>query len=191
MYKYLILKSIADCYFGLKNVIAPVFRCEYDCIYAQFYAVKVTSIIFYFYLGHICEFLSLFYEVLANFDRYSIITRRFTIQNSRTAFRVIVTCSLLFTLAMYLYVPIEQRIYFNRYRETDDYFGSEATGYFVLRYDSNLHQSDLFVVLRKMSVAIRDAVLVALLLLIDILTVIKMRQSMKAKRKLTQHQPET
>lgn len=191
MYKYLILKSIADCYFGLKNVIAPIFRCESDCIYAQYYATKVASVIFYFYLGHICEFLSLLYELLANFDRYSIITRKFTIQNSRTAFRIILSCSLALTLAMYLYVPIEQRIYFNAYRETNPLVSSAAKGYYVLRYDSKLHHSDLFVILRKLSVGIRDAVMVMLLLFIDILTVIKLRQSMKAKRKLTQHQPET
>ena len=119
MYKYLVLKSLADCYFGAKNVIAPVFRCEVDCIYAQFYATKLASLIFYFYLGHVCEFLSMFYEVLANFDRYSIITRKFSCQNSGTAYRLTVSLSLVLTLAIYLYVPMEQKIYFNEYKRTN------------------------------------------------------------------------
>ena len=183
MYKYLILKSIADCYFGLKNIIAPLFRCEEECFVNDFYASKLISLIFYFYLGHVCEFLSMFAEFAANFDRYLIISQKFLLYNMKYFYRLLIIGSLLFAFSLYSYTIIEQQVVFVR----DD--NITMNGHYVLRYN-RFHWSMTCKVLRLINLIARDGVLVALLLAVDVLTVIKLRQSMNSKRVLFQNQNE-
>lgn len=183
MYKYLILKSIADCYFGLKNIIAPIFRCEEECFVNDFYAAKLISLIFYFYLGHVCEFLSMFAEVAANFDRYLTITQKFLLHNSRYFYRTLILGSLVFTFSLYSYTVIEQKIVFLRDNNVT------MDGHYVLRYN-RFHWSLTCRVLSLINLIVRDGVLVGLLLVVDILTVIKLRQTMNSKRVLFLNQQE-
>lgn len=195
MYKYLMFKSIADAYFGFKNAAAPLFRCEEDCIISQYYVTKFFSLIFYFYMGHVCEFLSMFYEVAANFDRYFIISQKFKIQNSVRFYRVLMVCTMVFTFSLFIYVLLEQNIYVR-----DRFWGQNKTAelianstyayqhYYVLRYN-RLHWSPIGVVLQKIGTITRDGILVAVLLIVDILTVVKLRQSMKSKRQLIMQNP--
>jgi len=186
MYKYLMFKSMADSYFGFKNLVAPLFRCEEDCFYSNYYFTKVLSLIFYFYMGHVCEFLSMFYEVAANFDRYFIISQKFKIQNSQRFYYILMTVATVFTFSIYSYVLFEQNIILKdkvlAINRTVDQVNL-TSNFYVLRYN-RLHWSQPFIVLQKVGTITRDGVFVGLLIFVDILTIIKLRQSMKSKRHL-------
>ena len=175
MYKYLTIKSVADFYFCFKNSMAPIFRCEAKCVYSTFYVSKLLSLGFYYYLGHICEFMSMFFQLAANFDRYFIILRRYKFYSSKIFFYGLLTGSILFSFTFYSYTLHEQTISLVE--------SKNSTSYYIIRYN-RLHWSLLGKSLRTFNIIIRDGILVVLLLLIDIFTLIKLKKSMELKRLL-------
>ncbi len=186
MYQYLMFKSVADSYFGFKNTTATLFRCENTCTLSDYYLTKLLSLIFYFYMGHVCEFLSMFYEVAANFDRYFIISQRFKIHNSQRFYYALMTAATIFTFSIYSYVLLEQDIVVRNRPSALNGTAEQmnrTSSYYVLRYN-RMHWSQPVLVLQKVGTVIRDGVFVCLLLIVDTVTILKLRKTMQSKRQL-------
>ena len=108
IYKYLISKSIVDCYISLRISLKSVLNCQ-DCVVEHVYGLKVFYLIFFIYIQYTAELISAMFDIAANFNRYRFLTKRFKIFN-KISLKIAILVMTLIGFLFHFYLLIDNKI---------------------------------------------------------------------------------
>ena len=174
MNKYLLFKSIVDAYCMLKLLVFAIFDCR-NCDQYRFYSTGIFKLVFLIYLSYVAQLLSMCCELAANYIRYKAISTESCLITKKLSFRVAVSLMILYSMLFYSYKLIERKIVARRqtsknasltiYRLTLTEFGT----------------SDTILKIEFVHSLVRDGLIIALIFVLNILTLTKMRRLLREK----------
>jgi hypothetical protein len=176
VFRYLLAKSVVDSYTLLRNLIfSSVFCPVVDCFLTRYYVSCNISLVFNNYIGRISLLMSILLELAANFNRYRIITNKFIFLNKISIYFKFLLI-ILYCFSFYVY------IFFQENCLIPDQSLNETMSYYI--YVTNFTNTELGIGLKFMHTFIRDVICIILIMVLNIFTLIFMRQSFKRKREL-------
>ena len=113
-FKYLLIKSICDCYVMAFGVIFGVLDIYYNqTIVQKYYELCIFRWIFDEYLCFVCQLISMFCEVASSFNRYRSITNKFQFLN-KISFKFKLLFILIYCFGFYTYKYVQKKCNFSK-----------------------------------------------------------------------------
>lgn len=180
MFKYLLMKAIMDGVVLAGRTASPFINCHTCFSFSASYGIKLALLIKEHYLKLTFLLCSMLYELMANLDRYLMLTKRFeSFHNSNNCFKVICVAIILLSHLCYVFkfltLDIAKR---ERADNSTEYYLAEKATTFNEYY--GLAQS-----------VFRDIVCVVLLIILNVLIIINMRKLLQKKQSLAGHQSQS
>ena len=173
LYKYFLLESIINSYICLRIMLKNVFDCK-NCEIEKYYAMKVILWFFFYYVDYSLELMSIMISVMSGFNRYR------SIDNFLNVFDKIPFFLVNSLVAIFCGVFCAYKLFDITIETTMKNNSTYATYYLK---SNKLGQTAL--VFDQMYTLIRDAIPIFAILLLNILTMIKIKKTMKKKEIVT------
>ena len=167
--KYLLIKSIAD---TLTYVIIMTQSASLSTAHKN-YAYQVIYLIVNRYLLFVFELISMFLEIASILNRYFAFTR-INKKLEKIGFKAVVSFMLIYSFGFYVYKFFDEKI------ERATNINTNET-YYKIAINT---LGDISFVLGYIHSTVRDGICVLLILILNILTLIKLRKMMKNKMHL-------
>jgi hypothetical protein len=174
MFKYLLLKSVHDTIQFIVNSFAPLVFCT-DCPTSRTYAAQIWFIWFYFYVECINELCSALFEVAATLDCLINLNMKFEWCKKNVVFYVTSAVITIYPCIYYIFWGYE----FNIVKVT-----TNTTSFYTYEYAEFSYTKTSFA-LRLMHGLFRDGVCMIVLVILNVLILLTMKQSFKRKRRMT------
>jgi hypothetical protein len=180
IFKYLLVKSICDAFILSRNVVFKLFE-KYLYLFFNIESCLMT-VIYNFYIGRISLLLSMLCEVATNFDRFRTIANRYCFMN-KLSFLIKILIIILYCLVFYIYVFYQDQCFEVK---TNSSLISNMTS--VNKYDiilvNSFIESNLGKFFRFFHSFFRDCILIIIIIILNITTLVFMRNSFRRKRAL-------
>lgn len=177
MYKYLLFKSVIDTCVLLRNFLFIFIECK-ECGLNKFYAFKLIEYVFFVYFSFVTQLISVLCELAANFDRYKVLSKKFKAFNKLT-YKHGISGMLIYSSLFYVYKFFERKIV-KRSTKTNN----TTSEYYSLIY-TKFGSSDQVIVFDFVHSLIRDAIIVALMFMLNMLTLSTIKKILARKKNLT------
>lgn len=183
LFRYLLGKSIVDSYNVIRNsIFSSVFCRPDDCFLTKYYIACNISLVINNYIGRVTLLMSILLELAANFNRYRVITNKFTFFD-KISIHLKILIIVFYCFAFYIYIFFQE----NCLIPNELILSNETMSYYI--YVTNFTNTNLGIVLKFMHTFVRDVVCIILIMVLNILILIFMRQSFKRKRELAPNTP--
>ena len=170
VYRYLLVKSIADTYTSLRTILKSVLNCQ-DCVVEHVYAMKIVYLVFFLYIDYSTEFLSILIQMAAIFNRYRFLTQRFK-WFDKISYKIVILIVTMLSFLFHIYVLFDNRITSKTRNNTTDTIYSIKGG----------HLGQTGLILNYIQVTIRDIIFVVIILILNVLTLRWIKVVMKKKK---------
>ena len=189
VHSYMLIGAISDTLFLFIQIFTVVIRCGTLCPYGYTYASKAYELYVYLYLGFTIITFSAFVDISMSIERIMLFTNSHKTIIKRKNFGV--RCLLLFILSGLVMMPyfvlareIVPRAVLVRFND----IGNQSTATYEILYMISFKKYWLQSSLQSLMTSIlifKGPALICLVLLVDILVIIKFKNYLKNKRKLS------
>jgi hypothetical protein len=189
MFKYLLLKAVHDDVQFLIQIFAPLYYCT-GCLTYQTYASQVWYIWFYYYVECINELCSGFYEVAATLDCLLTINQKLECCKKNLVFYIVSVSVFAFAALFYTFFLFNFTIV--KYTRVIGDYQNKTTGvvnqtvqqFYVYEY-SEFSTSSANIILKRAHGVLRDVVTLVVLVILNVMIMLTVRQSVNSRRRLT------
>ena len=184
MFKYLLMKGIMDGLVLTGRALAPFINCQTCFSFSASYWARVLFIWKEFYFKLTFLLCSMLFELMANLDRYLMMTKRLErFHTSKTCFKVICVGIVIFSHLCYIFNFFVFEI------KPKDISGNNSTATSVEFYlaKTSLALSPLNQYYALAQSVFRDIVCVVLLIVLNILIIKSMRKLLHRKKAIAGH----
>ena len=176
MNSYLLVKCFCDTLFLARNLVISFLECS-NCAAQLFRLTQILRLVFIYYICFIVQLGTMLFEVLATFDRFVIVTRKFA-AFLKLNFWAVAGAALGFCFAFYSYKLFAIHVV----------VVNSTTSSHRVTYDLDYSDFGLSVgnaILGQIHSVIRDLVCVLVILVLNLLMFVDMRKAMNKKRAIS------
>ena len=170
VYKYLLFKSIVDTFISLRITLKSILDCT-DCELEKSYGLKLFYLIVFIYFDYAAELISMLCEIVANFNRYRLLTQYFKIFDKIT-YRIPLCAITLYSFLFYIYLFFDYKIS-SRTKNNETIYTMTDTG---------LGAASIYV--GYMHSVSRNVICVAFIFVLNILTLRSVKIALKKKKRM-------
>ena len=181
IFKYLLIKSISDAFILSRNIVFKLFGNHF-ILFLNIQSCIIT-IIYEYYVGRVALLLSMMCEVATNFDRFRTIANRFLFLN-KISFWIKFNFIILYCLLYYSYVFFQDQCFEITANTTLSYNITSTINYDIILVNS-FKESRIGQFLRFFHSFFRDCFLIVLIVILNISTLVFMRNSFQRKRTMS------
>jgi hypothetical protein len=174
MFKYLLLKGFTDSIFCFGKAVVAFKSVEE---FKNTFILNLLDIIFLKYLCLISKSASVYFELVAAFDCFFLITRRFKFFIKTYAFYVITSIIICFSFTFYAIFIFEYKV--------SKHFDYSQNKTLYINVQTVLSQSKFFTYYIQIHSVLRDVIPLAFLTIVNILILIQLKKSTLRRRTLS------
>ena len=178
LFKYLLVKSIADTYVSVYVFLNAITK-KISSINEK-YGYRIFELIVFDYLVFVFELISMLLEVASIFNRFKIFTKTFKLFD-KINFKIVIILMFMYSFGFYIHVFFNHLIVKN--------FKLDKSNITIFFYSVNQKGlGELDTIFGYIHSSVRDVLCVFLILILNIILMIKMRNFIKHKKAIVGNQ---